>query len=772
MPNNIIKIDADFKSVTKGFDDLVNTVKGLGKQKFGINIDDKTLKAFGSNMQKTYKDLGRHNKELSKDINSLVAGMSKMTDEKKISAATRRLSDMSRQLKEGKNEAEKLARNLSSIGVPAGGRVGGVPRAGGMAGIFGRGGGGISLLMRGGIYGAALAGIAGIGTMIAGPAMRAAESRLRLRGLGLRAEQLGQITTTGAQFGFTPEETRGQAIQMMRGVGGIGGLGFAQLLSRGTGIGAEEITGMMSNLRQAGMRGREGARFLKDVFTEAVAAGFDSSRAADVMTSVAQYTAEMAQKGVSNASTINSLITDLMGTSDYFRQNVGRSMGALRGMDAMFQSANPFALYVTQRMAQQRQQSLSTGGLLFETQKSFAEMGPNEAKERLQETVRAAVQAATGGMNIVPGGGVRQLTEAQKEAAAGIARRQGLLQGNVTGIRELINAVLAGDQERIAKGVEAQVDLEKNTVDVLKSQENYLKQISASWDWFKEAWSTSILGMGKQYSDFTKSIGDSILGWFGFGPDKRTIAQDVGLVGGGAPQVIQEFFKTPSLGKGISAIQQSRLNVVEPMIDQASKAYGVPSHILKGVMLQESGFDPLAMSPTGATGLGQATQGTWNAINPDTGKPFGEGKVSGALGTFRTGQDPRRDPQKNINFTANYLKHLKNKHGTWHAAVKRYISPADVGWHDVNIMSAAKMFEQSEKIQVQQQKAIQGLSPQMQQMIFANPDATVSVGGVGGGQISEIMKFLTEKRANTPVIPQEGNTNLYGHDININPGGK
>jgi soluble lytic murein transglycosylase-like protein len=73
-----------------------------------------------------------------------------------------------------------------------------------------------------------------------------------------------------------------------------------------------------------------------------------------------------------------------------------------------------------------------------------------------------------------------------------------------------------------------------------------------------------------------------------------------------------------------------------PMIEQASLAHGVEKALVHAVISAESGYNPFAVSRTGAIGLMQ--------LMPDTAKRYG---VKNSL-----------DPAQNINGGVRYLKDL------------------------------------------------------------------------------------------------------------------
>lgn len=87
------------------------------------------------------------------------------------------------------------------------------------------------------------------------------------------------------------------------------------------------------------------------------------------------------------------------------------------------------------------------------------------------------------------------------------------------------------------------------------------------------------------------------------------------------------------------------------IIQEASKAYNIPSDVLLAVAQTESGFNPNAVSPTGVKGLMQVTQNTYKNLG-------------------FTGD--RADPVNSVNAGAKLLSQLYNKYGNWDDAFYAY----------------------------------------------------------------------------------------------------
>ncbi len=79
----------------------------------------------------------------------------------------------------------------------------------------------------------------------------------------------------------------------------------------------------------------------------------------------------------------------------------------------------------------------------------------------------------------------------------------------------------------------------------------------------------------------------------------------------------------------------------------AAKTHRIDFELLQALIVAESGFDPLAVSPKGAVGLMQ--------LMPDTAKRFGV-----SADKNKSIEDKLRDPKTNINAGAKYLRTLIN----------------------------------------------------------------------------------------------------------------
>ncbi|NOX40738.1 MAG: lytic transglycosylase domain-containing protein [Alphaproteobacteria bacterium] len=91
-----------------------------------------------------------------------------------------------------------------------------------------------------------------------------------------------------------------------------------------------------------------------------------------------------------------------------------------------------------------------------------------------------------------------------------------------------------------------------------------------------------------------------------------------------------------------------------PMAEKAAAKFGVPKDLFARLIQKESNWNPNALSPDGAIGLGQ--------LMPET--------------AARLGVDPR-DPQANLEGAALYLKQQYTRFRSWRLAVAAYNAGPD-----------------------------------------------------------------------------------------------
>jgi soluble lytic murein transglycosylase-like protein len=93
---------------------------------------------------------------------------------------------------------------------------------------------------------------------------------------------------------------------------------------------------------------------------------------------------------------------------------------------------------------------------------------------------------------------------------------------------------------------------------------------------------------------------------------------------------------------------------------EAARKHGIPENLFLRLIQQESGWNPGAVSPKGATGLAQLMPGTARMLGVDI-----------------------NDPEENLNGGARYLRRMYDKFGTWKLALAAYnAGPGAVDEHD------------------------------------------------------------------------------------------
>ena len=484
--NNTIKIDADFKSVTKGFETLGKELNKVAAKKVSIGIDDKRFKEAIKFQQDVLKNT-------EKEIKRVSLAMSEAFDPKKVEQYRKQIQ----LLKEDYKQASDILKGLGGGRMPSGsGGSSGGSGGGGFLGALGMGG----IASKLGIAGIIASAVYGLGKTLIGPAFSSAGSRIGLRGLGgLTTKQIQAIERGGVELGYSGEESRSQAYSLMRSTGGSSSLRSLQMLSRGTGIGVDELIGFSGNLRQAGVSEAKSARMLKEILTDAIGAGFDSSRVGDFLSSFTQYVGGIAQSGDVNVNSVRAIFDNLMSGSTFFNQNSGRSLNAISAINEAFTSSGPNSMFAI-RALRKLSPDMSTADLFY-NQRAGMFNAPNSTplyRQFISEQLSSVM-----GKNIKAGGGLDQLNSDQLSMASVLLGKNNSL--DVTMMREVIKGVLDKDQgaldRAIGDKIEAQKSLQERTMDVLASQDNKLLSTVVILDTIKQ-----------MLADFLLSFGDSTMG--------------------------------------------------------------------------------------------------------------------------------------------------------------------------------------------------------------------------------------------------------------------
>ncbi len=130
-----------------------------------------------------------------------------------------------------------------------------------------------------------------------------------------------------------------------------------------------------------------------------------------------------------------------------------------------------------------------------------------------------------------------------------------------------------------------------------------------------------------------------------FDTENGVSAKRSGESAAGSPTVAT---KSPANAKILAYFDVStNYKAVRHHMREAAKTYNVDFELLQAIIVAESGFDHLAVSPKGAIGLMQ--------LMPDTAKRFGV-----KADKNKSVEDKLRDPKTNINAGAKYLRALIN----------------------------------------------------------------------------------------------------------------
>ncbi len=112
--------------------------------------------------------------------------------------------------------------------------------------------------------------------------------------------------------------------------------------------------------------------------------------------------------------------------------------------------------------------------------------------------------------------------------------------------------------------------------------------------------------------------------------------------------------------KGIPAYRGNYKGAYLEVAKAAARKHGVPEDLFLRLVQQESGWNPVAVSTKGATGLAQLMPGTAETLGVDI-----------------------NDPEANLDGGARYLRMMYDTFGTWELALAAYnAGPGAVEEHD------------------------------------------------------------------------------------------
>lgn len=306
-----IIVDAKIDGFKTKFEQLTSKLDEFSKKEYGAAFDAKKLNTFQTQAKGVIEKL--------KDFRT-------KTDES-VGATLRRTG-------------QQIAAGVQQVGGAVAGAAGG-GGAGGMAGLAGLA---AKLGAAGAVAGIPLA-LYGAASMAGAPRRGIAGQNLQIMGLG-GPRSLGGLEglrQQGMGYGYGARETLQQQTTGMRAMGrGFQARPF-QRMARMMGLSPEELIGVGGGLRQAGIGAGQIPRAIEDMYTRAVAHGFDQSRAFDYMRAVSEHTAQLATTGGVSFKSITGIMEGFMKGSPFFRQNAQRGLTAMAGISQAMTGQGPIA---------------------------------------------------------------------------------------------------------------------------------------------------------------------------------------------------------------------------------------------------------------------------------------------------------------------------------------------------------------------------------------------------------------------------------------------
>lgn len=498
MADHQIRISSDVGSAMSGFKQLKSAFNDLTKD---------TLKAGGKGASQEFQKTTQEAQKLSKEIKfqqdvlknqaELVKRLNaEISTGKRLTASNKggigsSINDTDIQSRKGQldaavkdyNQERKRLNDLSKVYKDQSkstnnGAGGGDSGAGFLNSSFGK----VATIATAGLLATGVA-IRVMSSLIA-PAIEAASGRIRLRGLGLSQKRLEEVEATGSQFGFSKDESRGHAEELLRATGSTDRLNSFQLLSRTTGQDPSQLFGAAGSFRQSGSSNKESFKLIKDTLAGAVAAGFDQSRSIEILQSIADKTETLAQIRNVDPKIISDLVMRTMSGSSYFQQNSGRTMGAIGGLDSLFTGGGTGTGLAVQSLAQlYKGQGRSTTDLLYESRQGL--FNSQDAPQRVEQYLSNFLDQATNS-KIKAGGGLDQLSGDQLKqvtmAFTNLVKKSG---GNISDdtsmalFKGFLTKTEADRQKFLQEQAKVVQEQQKTSLDYLQSSDNTLLKMNS-----------------------------------------------------------------------------------------------------------------------------------------------------------------------------------------------------------------------------------------------------------------------------------------------------
>lgn len=554
MADHQIRISSDVGSAMSGFNKLKSAFDNLTKDtsKVGGKGASQEFQKTNQEAQKLSKELKfqqdvlKNQADLVKKLNAEINSGKRLTASNKGGIGSQ-ISDADIQARKTQlesavkdyNQERKRLNDLSKIVKDQNknsnnGVAGGDSGAGFLNSSFGK----VATIATAGLLATGVA-IRVMSSLIA-PAIEAATGRIRLRGLGLSQKRLDEVEAYGSQFGFSKNESRAHAEELLRATGSTDRLNSFQLLSRISGQDPSQLFGAAGSFRQSGSSNKESFKLIKDTLAGAVAAGFDQSRSIEILQSIADKTETLAQTRNVDPKVISDLVMRTMSGSSYFQQNSGRAMGAIGGLDSLFTGGGTGTGLAVQSLAQlYKGQGRSTTDLLYESRQGL--FNSKDAPERIEQYLSNFLDQSTNS-KIKAGGGLDQLSGDQLKqvtmAFTNLVKKSG---GNISDDTSmaLFKGFLTkteGDRQKFlqeqAKVVQEQ---QKTSIDYLQSSDNKLLQMNSLLQDIKlEIADGLVAGLNK------------ILDFLGLGSNRGIFGQVFGTVSAD----VGEAMKKAQMGQG------------------------------------------------------------------------------------------------------------------------------------------------------------------------------------------------------------------------------